>query len=211
MRFFRILGNFLSIMVLLVGLVIIAFFAFYFYNLNAKNNFLNQPKPVEAEILTPAKLISESVKYHNQIITVRGVTDQEAVVCEKKECPAEDTCCGCPESKNLILLEPQMTLENKLQSRLPLLDAKLEPLCRRGINSCQYVCSDWVRGALYDVTGIFHGEKQLGLSVVVNLNLQAQSKEIVKNLNFFDSMANFFEGLKQAVTQFNTSGTFVNR
>lgn len=204
------LNNFLAMVIVLTGLASISFFAFYFYSLDGKNNFLSQAKPFEVEILTPGKLISQAAKYNKQIVTVRGVSDQETVVCEKKECPADDSCCGCPQNKNLVLVNPQITLENKLQSQLPLLNADLEPFCRREINSCRYLCPDWVRGALYDITGIFHGEAQTGLRVIVNLNLQVQNKTIVKDLNFFDSLGRFFEGLKQSLNQFKTSGIFVN-
>lgn len=204
------LNNFLAVIIIFTGLVSIAFSLFYFYSLDTRNDFSKQIKPVEAEVLTPTKIISRIEKYNNQTVTVRGVTDQEAVVCEKRECPAGDSCCGCPQTKNLILTDPGIILENKLQSQLTLLGVDLEPLCRRQEKSCQYLCSDWVRGALYDATGIFHGEKQLGLSVVVNLNFQVQNKEMVKNLNFFDSIGRFFEILKQALGQFKTSGSFVN-
>lgn len=204
------LSNFLGIVIVLTGLVSIAFFAFYFYSLDTKNNSFNQAKPVEDEVLTPGKLISQISKYNNQTVTVRGVIDQETVVCEKRECPAGDSCCGCPQNKNLILTDNQVFPDNKLQRTLNLLGADLQLLCERQINSCQYACQDWVKGAVYDVTGIFHGEKQLGLSVIVNLNLQVQSKVIVKNLNFLDSMGRFFDGLKQTFSQLKTSGSFVN-
>lgn len=204
------LNNFLGAVIVLTGLISISFSLFYFYSLDAKNDFPNQPKPVEAEILTPGQLISQAAKYNNQTVTVRGVTDWEAVICEKRECPAGDACCGCPQTKNLILTDPEIVLENKLQSQLTLLSADLEPLCTRQDNSCQYFCPDWVRGALYEIKGVFHGESQAGLRVTVNLNLQVQNKEMVKNLNFFDSLVRFFEGLKQSFSQFKTSGSFVN-
>lgn len=204
------LSNLLAMVVFLTGLASIIFFAFYFYSLDAKNTSSNLTKTVEVSVLTPGQLISQTAKYNNQPVTVRGIIDQETVVCEKRECPVDDTCCGCPQNKNLILTEAQIAIENKLQTTLSLLGANSEVLCQRQTGGCQYDCPGWVKGAVYDVTGIFHGEKQLGLSVIVNLNLQVKSKEMVKKLSLFDSLNRFWDGLKQTFGEFKTSGTFVN-
>jgi len=57
------------------------------------------------ERLIPSQILKNKSQYHEQKIWLRGQVNLSPIVCEKKECPAEDNCCGCPNERDLYLYD----------------------------------------------------------------------------------------------------------
>ncbi|MBL7150601.1 hypothetical protein ISS86_01580 [Candidatus Microgenomates bacterium] len=144
--------------------------------------------------LIPSQILNNKSKYSQESITVRGKISPEAVVCERKECPAEDTCCGCPSVKNVVISDAGVVFTPKTKSRLKLLDTKGRPFCQREKSSCDYDCGDWISGAVYDVDGVFYAEPPpLGWRLSLDFYFQVKDKELIKKTGFKDLIGNVLE------------------
>lgn len=151
-----------------------------------------------AGILVPSQILGNRAKYNKQRIAVRGRVDAELVICERKECPAGDSCCGCPPTRNLKLVDAETSSISSGQKILEILDAEGQPFCRRPTSSCDYDCRDWILGGVYDVEGTFLTD-----------TLQVEDKTLVKRANFLDSLKNAFLGLQKTIKKFKTSGSYI--
>lgn len=203
----------LSVIVLLVALASLISLVFYVNLTNAKYTS-NLPKPTQLtepqeSILTPTKVIASKSTYHKETITIRGIVKPEAVVCQRQECPGNDSCCSCPLDRNIIIEDLSFNISDTIKEQLKLLGADLQPLCQRRPLTCQYNCSDWVKGAIYDVTGIFFAEPQQGLKVSLNTYLQVENKQLVKNPSVVDSLKNTIDSVQKMIQYFQSSGSYV--
>lgn len=162
------------------------------------------------EKLSPSQILANKSKYSQQEIVIRGRVNQEPVVCERKECPTNDICCGCPAGRDLILTDSGKILTSE-EGTLRLVENVTEkPLCQRIISSCEYHCSDWIRGAIYDVSGKFFADSPPpGWQMSLNYYFQINGKELVKRISFMESLRSFGGEIKNKITSFKTSGQFV--
>jgi len=144
--------------------------------------------------LIPSQILNNKSKYSQESITVRGKISFEAVVCERKECPAEDTCCGCPLMKDVVISDAGAVFTPKTKSRLKLLDTKGKSFCQREKSSCDYNCGDWISGAVYDVDGVFYAEPPPpGWKLSLDFYFQVKDKELIKKTGFKDLIGNVLE------------------
>lgn len=150
--------------------------------------------------LVPSEILNGQAKYSRQRVTLRGRINTEMVVCERKECPVGDTCCGCPSERNLRIDDAEASLISGYggQKILTLLDAQGGSFCRRSTTSCDYDCQDWALGGVYDVEGIFLTD-----------TFQVESKTLVKKPNSLDSVKNFFLEIKKRIGGLRTSGSYI--
>jgi hypothetical protein len=166
---------------------------------------------VKAEVrLTPSQILANKAKYNLQEIVIRGRVKPEPVVCERKECPANDACCGCPTERDLILTDTGKVLTSE-EGTLKLVDTKLgKSFCSRRSYTCDYDCGDWVKGAIYDVSGKFFADSPPpGWQMSLNYYFQVESKELVKKVSFKETFGNFINEMKNKIASFKTSGQYV--
>ncbi len=163
------------------------------------------------ERLTPSQVLKNKSKYHQQKIWLRGQVNLSPIVCEKKECPAEDSCCGCLDERDLYLYDAGTILKTGGQEKLKMKDIFTgQALCQRETGSCDYDCGDWDKGALYDVYGRFFAEAAPpGWQMSLNYYFEVEDKELVKKINFSENFGNFVNEIKEKLQNWRSSGQYV--
>lgn len=165
-------------------------------------------KVKKEERLIPSQVLSNKAKYDQQEVVIRGRASPEPVVCERKECPTNDSCCGCPVERDLILADAGKVLTSQ-EGAMRLIEAG-KSLCQRRPYSCDYNCGDWVKGAIYDVSGKFFAESPPpGWKLSLNYYFQVESKNLVKKVSFKETFGNFISEMKNKIASFKTSGQYV--
>ena len=160
--------------------------------------------------LIPSQVLNNKAKYNRQGIVVRGKVFTEPVVCEKKECPASDSCCGCPTERGLSFFDPTAVLTQQAQGKLELLGVNKSRFCQRQPGNCDYHCQDWTLGAVYDVAGVFFSEAPPpGWKLSLDYYFQVESKNLVGTTPFTESATNLFNEIKDTIKNFRTSGSYV--
>lgn len=158
---------------------------------------VGQNLPAEG-ILVPSEVLNSQAGYNQQRITLRGKVEPEMVVCERKECPAGDICCGCPPERNLKIVDAEASLISPSQKILRVTSPTGESLCQRSKINCDYDCQDWLLGGVYDVRGLFLTD-----------TLQVEGKVLVGKPNPLDSVKNFFLEMKKKISGLRTSGSYI--
>jgi hypothetical protein len=194
--------------ILPLALLITGIFIFRKTNLVIKR--IPEEQIEREEGLTPSQILANKSKYSQQKIAIRGRVVPEPVVCERKECPLDDSCCGCPSERNLAVNNPGQVLSSQ-EGSLRLVEAQTgKAFCTRQAKSCDYLCGDWVKGAVYDVNGEFFAESPPpGWKLSLNYYFQVESKELVKRVGLGESFGNFVNEIKEKFKSFKTSGYYV--
>jgi len=162
------------------------------------------------EGLIPSQILNNKPKYNQQRITIRGRVSPEPVVCERKDCPTNDSCCGCPSERNLIIYDSGAVLTSKTGGRLRLSDAEGKPFCHRRQSSCEYHCGDWIKGAIYDVSGMFFAEPPpAGWKLSLEYYFQVESKNLIKRVSLGESIGNILKEIREMVERIKTSGYYI--
>lgn len=169
-------------------------------------------KAEEAGVLKPSAVLNSQAKYARQNLILRGKLVAEEVVCERKECPEDDPCCGCEDKKDLILIDADASiLSEKAKARLYLFEKERKSLCQKIPGTCDYDCSDWQMGKIYNVEGTFFSEAPPpGWGRSLDFYFMIKDKELAEQQvvgrqrleNFLDDFKSFFKKLK-------TSGYYV--
>lgn len=157
----------------------------------------NKETPLAGALL-PSQILNGSAAYNRQKITLRGRVNTAIAVCERKACPAEDACCGCPSQRNLRIDDAEASLISGGQKILTILDARGESFCLRSTTSCDYDCQDWFLGGVYDVRGTFGTD-----------SFRVETKTLIKKPNPLDSLGNFLLDIKKKIGGLRTSGSYV--
>lgn len=202
------LGVSLGLLLFLIAVVI-------FFNLTNVKYFpylkkeTGELKPSE-EVLIPSQILNNKSQYNKQRILVRGRVSEEPAVCEKKECPTSDPCCGCPSERDLLISDSEAILTSKTKGVLRLLGPNGKSLCQRRQGSCEYSCQDWVKGVIYDVSGTFFAEPPPpGWKLSLEYYFKVESKNLVKTTSLGESARNVFNDIKEMFKQLTTSGSYV--
>lgn len=200
------LGFVVPISILVIG---IAIFKVTDINLKRPAEKASQ-ETIAEEVVTPSTLLNNRAKYSRQRVVIRGRTTREPAVCERKECPADDSCCGCPQERNLILNDSNVVVTSKSGGRLRLLDEQKQPLCQRQVGSCEYNCGEWKIGAIYDVTGDFFGEAPPpGWKMSLEYYFLVENKSLVRTVGILDTIGNLFNEIKAQFQKLKTTGSYV--
>lgn len=148
--------------------------------------------------LFPDQVLNNKANYHLKRITLRGKVSVEPVVCEKKTCPVDDNCCGCPANRDLVM------------GGLKLLDSTGKQFCLRIKGGCKYDCRDWVKETIYDVSGQFYAEPPpSGWKMSLNHYFLVDGKTALGRLSFGNSLSNLFKEIKGWVENWRSSGAYV--
>lgn len=180
----------------------------------ASNRFVQSLKEEKAETeerLIPSQILKSKAKYHQQKFWLRGRVGLSPVVCEKKECPVGDNCCGCPLERDLYLYDAGNILKSSGEEKLRMRDVFTgESLCQRRQGSCEYDCGDWNKGAIYDVYGNFFAEAPpSGWQKSLNYYFEVENKNLVRKINFSENFSNFIEEIREKIQSWRTSGQYI--
>ena len=195
-----------------IPLLALGFSVFIIYTVksNLPKRLTVEEEIIPENILTPSQILKEKFIYTDKIIVVRGRVKKEQAVCEKKECPKDDPCCGCPEEINLYLYDAGSSISQQTKSVFRLLDTNLLKPCQRKPLKCEYACGDWENEAIYNITGKFFAEKPPpGLNISFDHYFTVYEKEFAKKPNFGEKLQNIINDIKQFIGKTRTSGSFV--
>lgn len=163
------------------------------------------------DVVKPSDLLNNRAKYAGKRVVVQGRVSRESAVCEKKECPADSPCCGCPEERSLVLSDNNRVLVSAQGvAKLRLLDEEKEPLCSLAAGSCKYECPGWKENAIYNVTGNFFSEvPPPGWKISLDYYFTVESKSLVRTVGVLDTIRDFFYEIQNQIKQLRTSESYV--
>jgi hypothetical protein len=141
-----------------IALLIAGFGFLYLTQKNFKEDYSGQGLEVGSEFVYPSEVLKDKRGYMGKELTIRGETALATTTCSRTECPESDPCCGCPDERNLILIDRGGKLLKQTGGILKLLASGERPFCQRVIGSCDYECPGWEVGVVYDVQGTFYAE-----------------------------------------------------
>lgn len=206
----------LWIAVVFIGLVLPAFLVFFGVHLfrSAGPKLISPEGKVQeltaSSVLTPSDILNNKAAYTKKRVTVRGKLSQAPVVCQKKICPAEDSCCGCPDRRSLLLADAGVVLSPKSWGRLELVVERGEKPCQRLAGSCEYRCREWVIGDIYDVEGTFFAEPPPpGWNLSLSYYLMVENMKTAGKLTSTDSLRTIIKEIKDNLRSFFTPETYL--
>jgi hypothetical protein len=165
-----------------------------------------------AGFLFPSELTIAKTKYNNQPIELRAKVSTAPIVCQKKECASNDSCCGCPDTRDLIASDFRASLSSSGPvDLLKLRDVNNQPICQRKTNSCNYDCQGWENGSIYDMSGTFVFEQgPAGWNRPKDLYVKVSDKSLIRFLGMQESFGQIFEKIGSIFSGFKgDSGTYV--
>lgn len=163
------------------------------------------------EALAPSQVVENKAQYKGKELLIRGKVFQEPTVCEKKECPKEDPCCGCKQERNLVIADHDKAIQDKSIWRLRLMGPGAQAFCQRKENSCVYECPGWKMEAIYDVIGTFFAEPPpvgSGWKVYFDFYFEVENKELVKEESFLDWPGRVVESIKGFINKIRGSAEY---
>lgn len=170
---------------------------------------------VEEEItehVIPTQILDDKIKYKDEFLVVRGRVLEEDAVCERMDCPSNDPCCGCKSERNLVITDVGSAIVTQMPGKLILLTPGEEAFCHRRKNSCEFECSDWNPGAIYEIKGIFRATpppQGSGLRIYFGYYLEVHEKELVRGVGIIEKITALFNGLKNIIASSRTSGYYI--
>lgn len=161
--------------------------------------------------IEPSQALENKSEYKDQHLTLRGKVSQEPVVCEKVECPEDDPCCGCKQERNLIIADAGTVIVQETAWRLRLLDQEGKALCQREPGNCEYLCSGWEEGSVYDVTGTFWAEPPppgSGWRMYMDFYFEVEEKSLVRKTGITDLPRRIIKGIGELFEQVKQSASY---
>jgi len=201
----------LSLVITLVLLGVVILVVIYF-NSTSKEFLkrLKTPEEAPSSLISPSEVLNKKSFYSGKKITVRGKLAEAPVVCQKKDCPPDDACCGCPWERNLILLDEKGILTSQTKESLRLLDKEGRGFCQRQKGSCQYQCGDWREGGIYEIYGDFWAETPPpGWGKSMDFYFKVEDKKLIKNLGLGGKINLLIQDIKNLFKALKTSGEYV--
>lgn len=159
--------------------------------------------------IIPSDVLSNMASYNKEKITLRGKVIRQPAVCKKIACPAEDRCCGCPQSVDLTIADDIEDPAKEIKEVLKLTDAKGNSWCRRITNACRYDCGDWVPNNVYDVDGVFYYEAPPpGWRLSLKYYFAVNDKTYIKKAGIDNPLKNLLYQAKKLVNFLKETGNF---
>ena len=193
----------------LISILIILILVHNFLNLRIQDQEETRI-PIDENTLKPSQLLSDKRNYANQDLILRGRVVKEPAVCQKKKCPEADSCCGCPEKRDLLIYDEGTSLSGSTDGRLQLLTLESDSFCRREMGSCDYQCEDWLEGGIYQIEGTFFYKKPPpGWAASWEYHFMVKEKKLLGKVDLKKNVANFWQELMDKLKSFSTSGGYV--
>ena len=201
----------LSLIITFISLVVVTLAAI---NLNITSRQilknLKVPEETSSEGISPSEVLNKKSSYSGKMIIVRGKVVETPVVCEKKDCPSDDACCGCPWEREIALSDEKSILTSQTKEMLRLLDKGGRSFCQRQKGSCRYECGDWKEGGIYEVYGEFLAEAPPpGWSKSLDFYFEVEDKKLVRTLGLGSKIGILFQEIKSMINNLKTSGYYV--
>ncbi len=208
----RLWFNIILLLILPLFSVLIVLFLVYSY-LNLKIQDQGTTKiAVDDNALKPSQLLADKAAFANQEVTLVGRVVKGPAVCQKKECPENDPCCGCPDDRDLIIYDQNTSFSQSAGGKLQLLNTDSKPFCSRAVGSCDYQCGDWQDGGIYQINGTFFYKKPPpGWNSSFEYHFIVGGKKMLGEVDLSKSATNFWQELKQQFKNLTTSGGYVLR
>jgi len=167
---------------------------------------------LEPDVLRPSQVLENKYKYKGQKLTIWGKISQAPMVCERKECPKEDSCCGCKPERNIVISDPEAVVVKETVWRLRVLGPSGQAFCKRLPNSCQYECPDWEMGSIYELKGIFFAEpppRGTGWRIYFDFYFEVEEKKLIRKPGIIDIPKRFFKGIQELIQGLGSSGYYI--
>jgi hypothetical protein len=164
------------------------------------------------EFVSPSEILEDEGQYTNKSLIIQGRVTEEDLVCERKECPVDDPCCGCEGERDLVINDTGTTVVSQSSGNLRLLGTNKESFCQRISKSCDYHCGDWQPDQIYELRGIFRATpppRGSGLRVYTDVYFEVQEKRLVKTLGIVDRLESLFIDLKNLIQGTRTKGYYI--
>lgn len=182
-----------------------------------KTNIIQRPPKeeileTEKGALKPSQLLENRAKYKNQRLTLVGRVFQAPIVCERKECPKEDPCCGCQQERNLIISDAEAVIIEESIWRLRLLGPGEKAFCQRKPNSCEYECPEWKMDGIYEIKGTFFAEPPpsgTGWRMYFEFYFEVEEKRLIRKTDITEVPKRIFKGIQELIEKLRTSGYYV--
>ena len=165
----------------------------------------------EEKVVKPSEVLANKAKYANRKLIVRGKILEDKVVCERRTCPANDSCCGCPPKKNLVIADADLPFLSDVSRELPIFGPEEEPLCTRKQGSCDYDCPGWQLGGVFDVEGTFLAEAPIAGSGIQlwQFHLEVISQRPAPKTETSSFLEEIKGNIQEIIKQLRTSGYYV--
>jgi len=201
----------LSLIITFASLIVIAWTAIRF-NITSRQILKNLKisQEISSKGISPSEALNQKSSYSGKKITLRGRVAEAPVVCQKKECSPDDSCCGCPLERNLVLLDEKGILTSQTKEALRLLDREGKSFCRREKGSCRYQCEDWKKQGVYEIYGEFWAESPPpGWGKSMDFYFKVEEKKLVVSLGLGAKINLLFQDIKNFFKSLKTSGEYV--
>jgi len=201
----------LSLIITFASLIVITWTAIRF-NINSRQMLKNlkTSQEISSKGVSPSEVLNKKSSYSGKKIILKGRAAEAPVVCQKKECPPDDACCGCPWERNLVLLDEKGILISQTKETLRLLDKEGKSFCQRQKGSCEYQCGDWGKGGIYEVYGEFWAEAPPpGWGKSMDFYFRVEEKKLVASLGLGTKINLLFQDIKNFFKKLKTSGEYV--
>lgn len=196
----------LPTVLLIVGIYI-------FYKTNRAREAVEEGGVEVAEgALKPSQLLENRDKYRDQKLVLTGRVDQSPVTCERKDCPKTDPCCGCPEERDLVMVDVDRPILKEPIWKMRLLDLNGRAFCQRKTGSCDYECPGWQTGDIYEVKGTFFAEPPplgTGWRLYFDFYFQVESQSLVKKVSLLDLPGRLVRSVQELIKGLKTTGYYV--
>ncbi|MFC1727524.1 hypothetical protein ACFL0Y_03300 [Patescibacteria group bacterium] len=184
-------------------------FAFLYMTQDAFKDDLSTDIQDTSQYLYPSQVLNNKYRYKDQDLTLRGEVGMESITCRKKDCPEDDSCCGCSQERNVIAIDPGGKILRESGGVFRLLNRRKESYCQRIIDSCDYSCGDWEIGAVYDIDGTFFADpppRGAGSSLFTDYYFEVLDYNQVEGTGFAEKARRLLSALKDLITGYYGEG-----
>lgn len=208
----RVLLILILLVVVVVPLILIFLQLYYFSQISPAVRMPGFEDSETGEFLKPSELLENKGLYKDTRLVILGKVGMAPIVCDRRECLPEDSCCGCPTERDLVLTDADKIIFKESVWRLKLAGLESKPFCQRITGSCDYECPGWEMGGVYQVGGQFYAEAPpMGSAwrLYTDAFFEVENYFLVKSTGWWDlpgtiaaGVAELIGGLKSAGGQF---------
>jgi hypothetical protein len=196
----------------LPGLLLVAGVIYYYRT--AEENRVEEGEFLEVQpaYLLPSTVLEDKYKYRGQELVLRGKVKMAPAVCERKECPKGDPCCGCQDYRDLVIEDAETSWLSESSWVMRILDPDRKSFCLRLPDSCDYQCPDWELDGVYEVNGIFVAvppPQGSAWSAFIDFYFLTEDRTLVAKHGIWERVLNVVSDLRKSVDKFGKTGSYV--
>ncbi len=165
-----------------------------------------------AGALRPSQVLENKYAYLDKNLFLVGMVTMEPVTCARKECPKEDTCCGCPAERDLVIADQDKVVVKDTSYLLRLFAPGQLAYCVRVPGSCDYQCPGWEINDVYQVRGTFFGDppdKGTAWRPFLDFYFEVSEAQVITQAKSTDWLKRVFKGIEETVQQLRNSGYYI--